>query len=120
GDKAARRPYMLAVPSIVFLLPTLSMVLRWPAALNIVDTFSSKKQSQTTTVKTNGSGSASSSGATTVVDRTKPGSSSGESSSAGSTVILESRDSTASEPDVSLALEKNALRIIDPVVVDID
>src|SRR5947207_11421827 len=119
-EKAARLPAMLTVPMILFILPTLFIVLLGPAALNIVDTFSGKKQSQTTTVKSNGSGSASSSGATTVVDRTKPGSSSGESSSAGSTVILESRDSTASEPDVSLALEKNALRIIDPVVVDID
>ncbi len=120
-EKAARLPAMLTVPMILFILPTLFIVLLGPAALNIVDTFSGKKQSQTTTVKSNGSGSASSSGPTTVVDKSKPGSSSGESSSsAGSTVIIESNDSTASEPDASLVLEKNALRIIDPVVVDID
>ena len=120
-EKAARLPAMLTVPMILFILPTLFIVLLGPAALNIVDTFSGKKQSQTTTVKSNGAGSASSSGATTVVDKSKPGSSSGESSSsAGSTVIIESNDSTASEPDASLVLEKNALRIIDPVVVDID
>ena len=120
-EKAARLPAMLTVPMILFILPTLFIVLLGPAALNIVDTFSGKKQSQTTTVKSNGAGSASSTGATTVVDKSKPGPSSGESSSsAGSTVIIESNDSTASEPDASLVLEKNALRIIDPVVVDID
>jgi hypothetical protein len=119
-EKAARLPAMLTVPMILFILPTLFIVLLGPAALNIVDTFSGKKQSQSTTVKSNGAGAASSGGATTVVDRSKPTSSSGESSSAGGTVILESSDSTASEPDASLVLEKNALRIIDPVVVDID
>jgi tight adherence protein C len=118
-EKAARLPAMLTVPMILFILPTLFIVLLGPAALNIVDTFSGKKQSQTTTVKSSGAGSSSSS-STTVVDHTKPGSSSGVSSSPGNTVILETKDSYTTEPDVSLVLEKNALRIIDPVVVDID
>jgi tight adherence protein C len=77
-EKAARLPAMLTVPMILFILPTLFIVLLGPAALNIVDTFSGKKQAQTTTVKSNGAGSASSGTATTVVDHTKPGSSSGE------------------------------------------
>ena len=121
-EKAARLPAMLTVPMILFILPTLFIVLLGPAALNIVDTFSGKKQAQaTTTVKSNGGGSASSGGPTTVVDHTKPSSApSGEASSAGNTIVLESNDRTASEPDVSLVLEKNALRIVDPVVVDID
>jgi hypothetical protein len=119
-EKAARLPAMLTVPMILFILPTLFIVLLGPAALNIVDTFSGKKQAQTTTVKSNGAGSASSGTATTVVDHTKPGSSSGESSSAGSTIVLETKDTYATDPDVSLTLEKTALRIIDPVVVEID
>jgi tight adherence protein C len=119
-EKAARLPAMLTVPMILFILPTLFIVLLGPAALNIVDTFSGKRASQSTTVKSNGSGSASSSTSTTVVDRTKPGSSSGESSSSSSTIFLESKDSYASEPDVSLTLDKAALRIIDPIVVDLE
>jgi tight adherence protein C len=71
-EKAARLPAMLTVPMILFILPTLFIVLLGPAALNIVDTFSGKKQAQTTTVKSNGAGSASSGTATTVVDHTKP------------------------------------------------
>jgi hypothetical protein len=40
----------------------LFIVLLGPAALNIIDTFSGKKQAQSTTVKTNGAGPASSGG----------------------------------------------------------
>lgn len=118
-EKAARLPAMLTVPMILFILPTLFIVLLGPAALNIVDTFSGKKQGQTTTVKSSGGGSSSSS-STTVVDHTKPGSSSGVSSSSSNTVILETKDTYTTDPDVSLALDKTALRIIDPIVVDIE
>jgi tight adherence protein C len=38
-EKAARLPAMLTVPMIVFILPTLFIVLLGPAALNILDTF---------------------------------------------------------------------------------
>jgi tight adherence protein C len=38
-EKAARLPAMLTVPMIVFILPTLFIVLLGPAALNIMDTF---------------------------------------------------------------------------------
>ncbi|MBV9014574.1 MAG: type II secretion system F family protein [Alphaproteobacteria bacterium] len=55
-EKAARLPAMLTVPMILFILPTLFIVLLGPAALNILDTFSGKKQQQmqTTTVKSTG------------------------------------------------------------------
>ena len=39
-EKAARLPAMLTVPMILFILPTLFIVLMGPAALNIIDTFS--------------------------------------------------------------------------------
>ena len=38
-EKAARLPAMLTVPMIVFILPTLFIVLLGPAAINILDTF---------------------------------------------------------------------------------
>src|SRR5205823_7301668 len=86
-EKAARLPAMLTVPMILFILPTLFIILLGPAALNIIDTFSGKKaQQQTTTVQSNGTGSAG--GATTVVDRSKPSSGAGASSGAGNTVII--------------------------------
>src|SRR6185437_6405233 len=42
-EKAARLPALLTVPLILFILPTLFIVLLGPAALNIVDTFSGNK-----------------------------------------------------------------------------
>ena len=41
-EKAARLPAMLTVPMILFILPTLFIVLLGPAALNVIDTFSHK------------------------------------------------------------------------------
>ncbi len=39
-EKAARLPAMLTVPMIVFILPTLFIVLLGPAGINMMDTFS--------------------------------------------------------------------------------
>ena len=39
-EKAARLPAMLTVPMIVFILPTLFIVLLGPAAISMIDTFS--------------------------------------------------------------------------------
>ncbi|HZT89749.1 MAG TPA: type II secretion system F family protein [Stellaceae bacterium] len=39
-EKAARLPALLTVPMILFILPTLFIVLLGPAALNVIDTFS--------------------------------------------------------------------------------
>ncbi|HEX3535461.1 MAG TPA: type II secretion system F family protein [Stellaceae bacterium] len=41
-EKAARLPAMMTVPMILFILPTLFIVLMGPAALGIIDTFSGK------------------------------------------------------------------------------
>jgi tight adherence protein C len=41
-EKAARLPAMLTVPMIVFILPTLFIVLLGPAGINIMDTFAKK------------------------------------------------------------------------------
>ena len=38
-EKAARLPAMLTVPMILFILPTLFIVLLGPAAIGIIDTF---------------------------------------------------------------------------------
>jgi tight adherence protein C len=53
-EKAARLPAMLTVPMILFILPTLFIVLLGPAMLSVLDTFSNKKRPpahQTQTVK---------------------------------------------------------------------
>jgi len=50
-EKAARLPAMMTVPMILFILPTLFIVLLGPAALGVIDTFSGKpQQAQSTTV----------------------------------------------------------------------
>jgi tight adherence protein C len=41
-EKAARLPALLTVPMILFILPTLFIVLMGPAALHIIDTFTSR------------------------------------------------------------------------------
>lgn len=54
-EKAARLPAMLTVPMILFILPTLFIVLLGPAALHVIDTFS-KKGGPAATSSTNTSG----------------------------------------------------------------
>jgi len=57
-EKAARLPALLTVPLILFILPTLFIVLLGPATLNIIDTFSGNHRPQehpTTTTSTGGS-----------------------------------------------------------------
>ena len=49
-EKAARLPAMLTVPMILFILPTLFIVLLGPAILSIIDTFSNKNQAPASTV----------------------------------------------------------------------
>jgi tight adherence protein C len=49
-EKAARLPALLTVPMIVFILPTLFIVVLGPAALNILDTFSGRARNKPTQV----------------------------------------------------------------------
>jgi tight adherence protein C len=58
-EKAARLPALMTVPMILFILPTLFIVLMGPAALNIIDTFNRSGsggggQRQVTVIKHNG------------------------------------------------------------------
>lgn len=59
-EKAARLPAMMTVPMIIFILPTLFIVLMGPAALGIIDTFDKggggPKQVTVVTHKNNGQG----------------------------------------------------------------
>jgi len=38
-EKAARLPALLTIPMMIFILPTLFIVLLGPAAINVIDTF---------------------------------------------------------------------------------
>jgi tight adherence protein C len=64
-EKAARLPALMTVPMIMFILPTLFIVLMGPAALGIIDTFnhSSGGPRQVTVVTHNNSGSGETGGA---------------------------------------------------------
>ena len=59
-EKAARLPAMLTVPMILFILPTLFIVLLGPAGLSIVDTFSGKAASRTPPTASTSTGASSS------------------------------------------------------------
>lgn len=48
-EKAARLPAMLTVPMILFILPTLFIVLLGPAIISVLDTFSGKQQAPAST-----------------------------------------------------------------------
>jgi tight adherence protein C len=58
-EKAARLPAMLTVPMILFILPTLFIMLLGPAGLSVADTFSKKPQGAPVTTST-GTGAGSS------------------------------------------------------------
>jgi len=58
-EKAARLPAMLTVPMILFILPTLFIVLLGPAAISVMDTFSGKnaaRASASSSVRTSSGG----------------------------------------------------------------
>lgn len=64
-EKAARLPALMTVPMILFILPTLFIVLMGPAALGIIDTFNrsgSSGPNRVTVVTHNGSGESTSTG----------------------------------------------------------
>jgi tight adherence protein C len=72
-EKAARLPAMLTVPMILFILPTLFIVLLGPAALSVIDTFSGKAASRTppTASTSTGAGSSSSSSSSSSSDESR-------------------------------------------------
>lgn len=114
-EKAARLPALMTVPMILFILPTLFIVLMGPAALNIVDTF-------------NRSGSGSSGPKTVTVITHKD---SGESSGPGpeQTTIVEkpAEEPTpgadapgAAAPPASIGVAQQTAAIGDPITVTVD
>jgi tight adherence protein C len=102
-EKAARLPAMLTVPMILFILPTLFIVLLGPATLGIIDTFTKKDggSPRTTTIVTHSGGDDSLPGADKVEFIDKP-------NSTGATLIAQ------------VTPRQQRIRAIDPVVVDID
>jgi tight adherence protein C len=64
-EKAARLPAMLTVPMILFILPTLFIMLLGPAVLSIIDTFSGKAASRTPPTASTNTGSSSTGGSGT-------------------------------------------------------
>lgn len=122
-EKAARLPAMLTVPMIVFILPTLFIVVLGPAALGIIDTFSGKKAQEgdkTVTAHNSGEGAGGPGTATVVGDR--PRSSESGAGAGGHTTIVMQNDPQGrpSVVDVTIVPAKEVVRIIDPIVVDID
>lgn len=111
-EKAARLPAMLTVPMILFILPTLFIVLLGPAALGIIDTFSGKpQQPQDVTVVEHESGD------------------SDAGSAVGSATYVQANDKAKSKADEDAAASaakpplvpvKANIRMIEPVIVDVD
>ena len=108
-EKAARLPAMLTVPMILFILPTLFIVLLGPAILSIIDTFSHKNQAPASTV-------------TRTAPRETPG------SSTGSRVVVNeapAKPVKTAEPapipsEATIVPLEPAVRTGDLVTVDID
>jgi tight adherence protein C len=119
-EKAARLPAMLTVPMIVFILPTLFIVVLGPAILGVMDTFAGRKSDITDkTVTSNGSGQGGAPGTVTTVGEETPQSADGAGGN--TTIVMRNEPSgKASVKDVTIVPTKDALRIIDPIVVDID
>jgi tight adherence protein C len=121
-EKAARLPAMLTVPMIVFILPTLFIVVLGPAALGIIDTFSGKKaqEGDKTVTAHNSSGEGGGPGTATVVGDQPDSSETGAGS--GHTTIVMRNDPAGQKAvvGVTIAPTKETMRIIDPIVVDID
>jgi tight adherence protein C len=97
-EKAAKLPAMLTVPMIIFILPTLFIVVLGPAVLGVMDTFSGKKAQEAGGDKAANSSSAA-------------------AAAGGSTTAIREQAAT---PAVTVAVVKDPVRLIDPVIVDID
>lgn len=122
-EKAAKLPAMLTVPMIVFILPTLFIVVLGPAILGVMDTFSGKKEregNRTVTQNTSSDAGAGGGGSTTVVDERTGRSESAAAAGGGNTTVIMRDRARSSVLGVTLTPTKDSLRIIDPVVVDID
>jgi hypothetical protein len=114
-EKAARLPALMTVPMIVFILPTLFIVLMGPAALGIIDTFnhSGKSSPQHVTVIThNGSDD----DASALPDGTEITEKKAEDEPASA----QEKTEEAALPPASLSPARQAVAVGEPLVVDVD
>ena len=120
-EKAARLPAMLTVPMIVFILPTLFIVVLGPAILGVIDTFSGKKgQEGDKTVTSHNGGSGNGPGSVTITGEA-PREGTGAAGGGHTTIIMKNDPEGQPVVDgVSIAPTKDTVRIIDPIVVDLD
>ena len=127
-EKAARLPAMLTVPMILFILPTLFIMLLGPAGLSIADTFSKKGSSTPATASTStggggGGGGGSGDKIVTVNERPETGAAVGSGGetrydSRGVPVPTAPRETLPTE--ARIVPVQNAVRVGDLVTVDID
>jgi tight adherence protein C len=114
-EKAARLPALMTVPMIVFILPTLFIVLMGPAALGIIDTFnhSGKSSPQHVTVITH-NGSDDDAGA--LPDGTEIT----EKQADDGPASAEKKTEEAALPPASLSPAQQAVAVGEPLIVDVD
>jgi tight adherence protein C len=115
-EKAARLPALMTVPMIVFILPTLFIVLMGPAALGIVDTFDrSGKNSgpkHVTVITHNGSGDEMG----TTPEETEITEKPAEDDPA----LAAQKAEEAKPPPASLSPTQQVAAVGEPIVVDVD
>jgi tight adherence protein C len=106
-EKAARLPAMMTVPMILFILPTLFIVLMGPAALGIIDTFSGKGKQQDVTV----------------VEHSNGGGDTDAGPESGNVTYVQANDAAEKQTQAAKLLlkpSKARLKIVEPVVIDLD
>ena len=144
-EKAARLPALLTVPMIVFILPTLFIVLLGPAILGIIDVFNGKGRSAPTATIASRSGGGMSPGAVATGggDATEsvptgadsgapsdvtpppsaddtPASAAGETATAPADEPPAAADKTPALPAASLQPTQKTYRLGEPILVDVD
>ena len=121
-EKAARLPAMLTVPMIVFILPTLFIVVLGPAILGVIDTFSGKKAQEGEKQVTTHSGAGAGGPGTATVTGDAPRQGASDAAGGGHTTIVMKNDPEGQPvaDGVSIVPTKDTVRIIDPIVIDID
>lgn len=111
-EKAARLPALMTVPMILFILPTLFIILMGPAALGIVDTFNGRgggAPREATVITHNGSGDSGPNLADTKITEQN-----GDKSSSGASAPA------PAVPPASISLAQKTVAIGDSIAVTID
>jgi tight adherence protein C len=111
-EKAARLPALMTVPMILFILPTLFIILMGPAALGIIDTFNGRgggAPREATVINHNGSGDSGPSPADTKITEQN-----GDQASSGASAP------TPAVPPASMSLAQKTVAVGDSIAVTID